>query len=296
MVSDTVLYAGTSGGIFGIANDGRVTRGVRLGDFSSDVNALAISDTSLFVATRNDVVGHGGGVFCTTDGGASWAAVDSGIPHRHAHFSSVVGILFAAGGTIFTVCDSGLYASTDHGTSWHDAGEGIPDRYIRTMEAQSGFVFAGTDSGLFLSTDNGAHWRSSTPTVTSTWVTAIACSPTHVYAGYKHGGIWRRALSELTTAVHPGTERITDEFRLDQNFPDPFNPSTTIGYTLPARSYVSLTVFNVLGQQVALLDDGERQAGYHAVRMDGSQLPSGVYFYRLMAGQYSTTRRMLLVR
>ena len=84
-------------------------------------------------------------------------------------------------------------------------------------------------------------------------------------------------------------------FMLSQNYPNPFNPSTTIRYGLPHKSVVELNVYNALGQQVDLLARGEREAGYHEVRFDGGTLPSGVYFYRLQAGSFVETRRLLLV-
>jgi hypothetical protein len=86
------------------------------------------------------------------------------------------------------------------------------------------------------------------------------------------------------------------EFELLQNYPNPFNPSTTIRYALPQRSHVTLTVFNTLGQQVATLVNDSREAGYHDVRFDSSGLASGVYFYRLRAGDYVGTKRLLLLR
>ncbi len=85
-------------------------------------------------------------------------------------------------------------------------------------------------------------------------------------------------------------------FTLDQNYPNPFNPSTTIRYGLPHKSQVSLMVYNTLGQLVAQLVNGEMEAGYHEVRFDASRLSSGVYFYRLLAGTYVETRRLLLLR
>jgi hypothetical protein len=101
--------------------------------------------------------------------------------------------------------------------------------------------------------------------------------------------------------VTPVTSVVVDqlipvEFRLDQNYPNPFNPSTTIRYGLPNRSQVTLTVFNTLGQQVATLVNGEQEAGYHEVRFDAGGLSSGVYFYRLQAGNFVETRKLLLVR
>ena len=84
-------------------------------------------------------------------------------------------------------------------------------------------------------------------------------------------------------------------FSLDQNYPNPFNPTTTIRYALPAGSFVALTVFNALGQQVAVLVNDTQDAGYHEVRFDGRSLASGIYFYRLRAGDFIHTRKMLLL-
>jgi hypothetical protein len=84
-------------------------------------------------------------------------------------------------------------------------------------------------------------------------------------------------------------------FSLDQNYPNPFNPTTTIRYALPATSYVTLSVFNTLGQQVGTLVHDIQETGYHEVRFDGGNLASGVYFYRLKTGDFIQTRKMLLL-
>ncbi len=85
-------------------------------------------------------------------------------------------------------------------------------------------------------------------------------------------------------------------FGLDQNYPNPFNPTTTIRYELPSTSMVRLSVFDLLGQEVATLVNERKDAGTYQVRFDGSALPSGIYFYRLAAGDFVQTRRLALVK
>ncbi len=86
------------------------------------------------------------------------------------------------------------------------------------------------------------------------------------------------------------------KFGLSQNFPNPFNPSTTIRYTLAHRSHVHLAVLNLLGARVAELVDGEVGAGCHEVIFSGTKLASGVYLYRLTAGDFVQSRRMIVLK
>lgn len=86
------------------------------------------------------------------------------------------------------------------------------------------------------------------------------------------------------------------DYRLDQNYPNPFNPITQINFRLPQASDVTLEVFNVLGQSVAVLAKDQLQRGVHTVEFDASSLSSGVYLYRLTAGDYVETRKMMLVK
>jgi hypothetical protein len=101
------------------------------------------------------------------------------------------------------------------------------------------------------------------------------------------------------TAV--ATEEIPTEFNLSQNYPNPFNPTTNIRYSLPEASYVSLKIYNMLGQEVKTLFNGDKAAGIHEITWNGddnfgSKVSSGAYVYRIVAGKHSITKKMLLLK
>jgi hypothetical protein len=100
----------------------------------------------------------------------------------------------------------------------------------------------------------------------------------------------------ITTGIASESGNIPADYSLSQNYPNPFNPSTTIRYGLPSRSHVTLAVFNTLGQRVTTLVQGEQEAGYHEVKFDASELASGVYLYRVQAGEFVQTRKLLLLQ
>jgi hypothetical protein len=98
------------------------------------------------------------------------------------------------------------------------------------------------------------------------------------------------------TDVREDAAGIPKAFSLSQNYPNPFNPATAISFQLPVASGVRLAVFDMLGRQVSVLVDGKMETGVHEVKFDGSNLASGVYFYRLQAGDFTRTKRLLLLK
>ncbi len=104
-------------------------------------------------------------------------------------------------------------------------------------------------------------------------------------------------LDSLTTSVgDDGSNRIPEQFILAQNHPNPFNPATMINYQLATSNWMTLKVYDVLGREVMTLVDGEVEAGSHSVQMDGSGLSSGIYFYTMRAGEFVSTRKLLLLK
>jgi hypothetical protein len=96
--------------------------------------------------------------------------------------------------------------------------------------------------------------------------------------------------------ANPRDAEIPGSAELHQNYPNPFNPSTTIKYKLPTSSLARLSVYDILGREVSVLVNERRDAGTHDVKFDAGRLSSGVYFYRLQAGDFTQTKRLLLLR
>jgi len=91
-------------------------------------------------------------------------------------------------------------------------------------------------------------------------------------------------------------KKIPTEYLLYQNYPNPFNPTTTINYSIPKQSKVTIKIFNVLGREVATLVNDEKPSGYHKVEFDGSKLTSGIYFYRMQADDFVDTKKLIVIK
>ena len=97
-------------------------------------------------------------------------------------------------------------------------------------------------------------------------------------------------------AIGDESNQLPDKFELSQNYPNPFNPVTSIVFALPVASPVKIILYNLIGEQVDVLFNGFKNAGYHKLDLDASSLNSGVFFYRLEAGEYNTTKKMVLLK
>jgi hypothetical protein len=105
------------------------------------------------------------------------------------------------------------------------------------------------------------------------------------------------ASADVTTTVAVRESgREATKYALHNNYPNPFNPSTTIRYTLPKAQFVTLKIFNLAGQEVVILVNRQQDAAEHSIQWQAENLPSGVYMYRLQAGEFSETKKMILMR
>jgi hypothetical protein len=101
---------------------------------------------------------------------------------------------------------------------------------------------------------------------------------------------------EISSTLNDLDNLIPEEFNLSQNYPNPFNPTTTIGFSIPKSEFVTLKIYNLLGQEVATLISENLQVGHYKVEWDASQMASSVYYYLIIAGEFQEVKKMILIR
>ena len=123
----------------------------------------------------------------------------------------------------------------------------------------------------------------------------LLCNAKGIYAGF-----WTTMLAVLFdyVVITSAEDEISlpISYRLFQNYPNPFNPSTTIKYSIPKLSFVTIKIYDVLGSEVATLVNEEKPVGTYELNWNAANLPSGVYFYQLKAGSFVQTKKMLLLK
>jgi hypothetical protein len=157
-----------------------------------------------------------------------------------------------------------------------------------------------TANGIKRSTDGGTTWT----VMTTGGISAISHldvykAANNVIFGYAvagDGSCLRLRDSVLFLGVNNNNNNVPSEYALEQNFPNPFNPSTTIRYALPGSSNVTLKIYDMLGNEVRTVVNEFKHAGTYSVNFDASSLSSGVYFYKIVAGDFTDAKKMTLVK
>jgi hypothetical protein len=251
-----------------------------------DIMCLSVSGTNLFAGTLQN------GVYLSTNNGTSWNSVSLGLLNSHIYSIAAIGTrLFAGTG------GDGVFQSTDNGTSWNAVNAEFPNSNVKALAINGTNLFAGTSNdGIFLSTNYGANWIDVNLGLTNKNVFALTISRTNILAGTYEGGIWKRPLSEVTAIKGLYRAGAVKEFSLKQNYPNPFNPETKIKYSLPIQSFVTLKIYNAMGEEIATLVNEEKAAGSYDINFNASRLASGIYFYKLQSGSLIETRKLCVLK
>ena len=163
-----------------------------------------------------------------------------------------------------------------------------------------GFTLYGSYGDLY----NGAYFWSSDlvyeGSFSGVFPLRLFFNSNEIYLGYNfysYYGLSVRCINEYEfTSVEDAQYKLPTDFSLQQNFPNPFNPTTTINYSVPKSGIVKIKVYDLLGKEVATLVNENKPTGNYSVQFNAVKLVSGVYFYRMEAGSFSQTKKLLLVK
>lgn len=236
-----------------------------------------------------------GGVYYSANNGNNFAHLNT--------FPSVFieTIIKAPDNTIYVSDAFGLNRSTDNGNTFENAGNQNSTAYLRAAGVTStGELFISMDDRkIFHSTDRGNNWiQINNGIPDNTYAYTFASAGERMFAGTNNSGVFyfRDHITNVSL-----TNENAEEFRLDQNFPNPFNPRSIINYSIPSKvkgqmSNVKLAVYDILGNEVVTLVNERQSAGSYRAEFDGSNYSSGTYFYELSVNGYTETKKMLLMK
>jgi hypothetical protein len=259
--------------------------GLASGDYTK-VRAMLSAGGEIFAGTDN-------GVYILN--GSSWAQRSNGLSSTNVTaLKSVDGYLIAG----ISQGSEGIYISADTGKTWA-ISKTIPAVTCILIVGSNIFVGSSGD-GVWLTRNYGTTWNQENDGFGGAAynVMSLEANDQYIFAGTNGSSVWRRPLSQLITVPTEVQERNLqpEAFSLKQNYPNPFNPSTSISFSIPSTSFVSLKVYDLLGREVATLVSEQMSSGNHSKQWNAAALPSGIYFYRLQTGSFTETKKLVLLK
>jgi photosystem II stability/assembly factor-like uncharacterized protein len=261
---------------------------------------------SLAIAPDNPdllFIGTWEGVYKSTDRGQTWQLLGFADARRN------VSILLDPkdSQTVYLrIDDLGFYKSTNGGEDWAEKNNGLMGRHwvaptaINPTNPQE--IFLATENGIFRTTDGGENWYPLSPAPPSDTVATMSIDANGgtLFIGSSHfTGVYKL---DLVTSVAEGRDmQLPQSFSLSQSYPNPFNPVTSIEYSLPQASVVRLEIYDVLGRKARTLVNAQQSAGWHRMVWDGKNnagktAPSGVYICSLKVNDIIISRKMIFMQ
>lgn len=253
---------------------------------------VQMADNANVSATATDTSYHGGGqviIYISLDPGPndttglSWGWWGNGydlyIPLYPGPDTTYVYEQTGGTGWNFDVPDSSLKVFLAWNTLYNDCEVAIPRYVFKHPAYMQNFTPTDSIAIIVSASENNSPWRAD-------YLAFDESNETGDIYHFKTG----------VTAVNTKVPDIPQKFSLSQNYPNPFNPSTRIEYSLPHSEYVTLKVYNIVGQEVKTIVNNYKNAGNYIVNFNADDIPSGVYFYSLHAGNFSQVKKMILLK
>lgn len=315
------LYKTTNGGVnWTPSTTGMGTNKNILCVLVNPLNANVIyAGTSLDVGPPQAGPPH---IYKTVNAGALWTEISNGLPTGTAELNPVRAMDICKSDTaILLACmfnnttNGGAYITTNGGALWVRKVTGLITAvgnlprgcYIRTSQEMYIGIDNATTGGVFKTTNQGDAWTNfNGGAVLSSYATrtfAIRTTPdSTLFTGVGSTTVVSppgKGIYEYTfipVGIHPPGSNIPTDFALRQNYPNPFNPATNVVYDIPKASFVNITVFDVSGRVVKTLVNEQKTEGTYNIIFNASSLSSGIYFYKITAGSFTATKKMILVK
>jgi photosystem II stability/assembly factor-like uncharacterized protein len=278
--------------------------------------------TTIAVAPTNSEVIYTGSddglVWVSKDFGNSWQNITQNLPLRWVtrvvvdpKDENIVYVTFS--GLRWADSEPKVFRSENMGETWIEISNGLPDAPINAFSIDNNktdVLYLGNDIGAFVSYDKGSNWEVLSEDLPIVVVNDMKIHKKENYLAIgTHGrGIYKINLDEIVGIKNNSETPVG--FELYQNYPNPFNPSTTIEYSIPSNlkseksnvasdfslSAVTLKIYDILGREVATLVNQPQNPSNYKIQFDGGNFSSGIYFYKLTYGNFSQTRKMLLLK
>jgi len=273
------------------------------------IGPLAVAGQNVYAGNDGDWSNNNDGIYRSTDGGLSWTQINDTL----VNISSIVasGSNIIAGrylppvpvGTSLPPPGS-VFISTDNSQSWSSLVEGLPaNPHVNSLAMHGDDIFVGLSSAygnyagpIYSSSISKGRWKAIGDGLPIARIQSVYVNDSSIFAGIIDAGIWRVPLSGVTEVKQNNNTIIPSGYKLEQNYPNPFNPTTKIEYSLPVESHVKLEIFDVLGRKMLVLVNKNQKSGTHTVNFSASGLATGIYFYRLTAGKFIETKKLVLIK
>jgi len=287
-----------------ISGDGSLMHTTDGGDsWSLDTTGLGSNDVYFADSQHGWAVNDDGEILATSDGAVTWTVQREADQFIHDDLFSVYFVNTDSG---WAAGDRGTVLFTsDGGENWEELSTGIYTDFFTVTFITSDVGWVAGDGYILGTTDAGQTWEYFDEVTTNSVNDIFFLDKETGWFAGNHGTLLSTSNGGgIVTGIEDasgGNKNVPARFTLKQNYPNPFNPSTTIAYTLPREAEVSVTVYNVLGNHVATLINQYQEAGEYSVRWNGwnatgEHVGAGVYFYRVSAGEYEQTKKMVLLK
>jgi photosystem II stability/assembly factor-like uncharacterized protein len=299
------LHGWICGGETGAAGTGWIRRTINGGETWQEIDLDSSFITDVFFVNTLDgwATSEFGQLYKSTDGGQSWnlnIRIGNQEPMRKIFFTTV-----DSGWSVGGISGDQIIArTTDAGIDWTVEDTSINGSSLHGLwftDSQNGWTVGGANSGLKIlrTTNGGVSWlkqEQPLPPFTISYFESVYMLNSMTGFVVGDSGVILKTTNGGLSDVNFESFNTPKKFELYQNYPNPFNPSTVISYSIPNDNFITLRVFDALGREIKTLVNGYQRTGKHSVTFKAENLPSGVYFYRLEAGNFSKTKKLVLLR